>query len=236
MKRSSAIEKILEKMQARAVTSTNAAGLNMVAKVRPVLRGIESLEKIASNRFPAETNEAHYLRVNGNAKRLRQEINRVSDDLTSMFGAELESVDIHLNDRFKPSAQAQEIRAVIREMPMKDRPAFIMQAIKKGDTEVIAALRGSHPMLSGLDGDFHGRAVESAEELIAPDLVARREEIIGLFSDAQVALSTAEKALGEWSDPEKLSDIEKKENQAKEAENSLNEALQERSFNVQQDI
>ena len=225
MKKSPAIEKILEKMQSKAVASTSTAGLNMVAKMRTVLRGIESLEKIASSRFPAETNDGHYLRVNGSAKRLRQEINRVSDDLTTMFGAELESVDIHLNDRFKPSAQAGEIRAVLREMPMKDRPAFIMQAIKKGDTEVVAALRGSHPMLSGLDGDFHGRAVESAEELIAPDLVARREEIIGLFSDAQIALSTAEKALGEWSDPEKLADIEIKENQAKEAQAGLDEAL-----------
>nr|WP_281722651.1 hypothetical protein [Nitrosomonas nitrosa] len=129
MKKSLAINKILERLQSRVTDKTPTSQLNMINHARRVLRGLESLESIADNPSPSATRDAHYLKVSQSAKRLQSEFAKIRDQLYDILVSEDSSKEERLNHLLKPTEHAAELRLVLRQMPLDERNKFILSAV-----------------------------------------------------------------------------------------------------------
>ncbi|MCW5602733.1 hypothetical protein [Nitrosomonas sp.] len=225
MKKSLAANKILERLQSKITPETPTAQLSLIAHARRVVRAIESLESIASNKAPSETAEAHYLRISQNAKKMRAEFTRINDQLHEVLKSDGEIIHGRINRIFEPSKHSAEIRAVLRGMTTEARNKFVLDAVTSANIEALSAVREAPAVLSGLNPDFHGKVIEMAEQKIAPDLVRQLDENFEVFTAAQTVLGVAESMTNEYSDPNKIKDIERREKNAAQAQKDLEESL-----------
>lgn len=225
MKKSLSANKILERLQSRITPETPTAQLSLIAHVRRVVRAIESLESIASNKAPSETRESHYLRISQNAKRLRDEFGRVNDELHEVLKSDGEIIHGRINRIFEPSKHASEIREVMRQMTVEARNKFILDAVTTGNIEALSAVREAPAVLSGLNPDFHKKVIEMSEQKIVPDLVRQLDENFEVFTAAQTVLGVAESMTNEYSDPNKIKDLERREKDAEKAQKDLEATL-----------
>lgn len=225
MKKSLAANKILERLQAKITPETPSAQLSLLAYARRLVRAIESLESIAANKAPSETRESHYLRISQNAKRLRDEFGRINDQLHEVLKSDGEIIHGRINRIFEPSKHAAEIRQVLRQMPAEARNKFILDAVTTGNIEALSAVREAPAVLSGLNPDFHKKVIEMSEQKIVPDLARQLEENFEVFAAAQTVLGVAESMTNEYSDPNKIKDIEKRAKDAERAQKDLEATL-----------
>lgn len=70
---------------------------------------------------------------------------------------------------------AQEVRAVVRSVPERERFTFVRQLVNSGDVEALKAIAAVNPMLSGLDAEMFAYVKGEAERLTAPEQVAERD-------------------------------------------------------------
>lgn len=221
------VNKILERMQRAVTDKTSIANLEMINKVRQVANALQSMESIIENQSPSETTDAHYIRVSKSAKRLRDEFIRINDQVHEILRSESESIRTQINKAFEPTKHAAEIRATIRAMPKDERNRFVLDAINSKNIEIISAIKDAPAVLSGIDSDFHGSLITSAEEAAFPDLVNQEKEMMDTFMTVQTVLGTAEKETREWLDPNKMTALDAKEQLAESAKQKFEQALQD---------
>lgn len=119
--------------------------------------------------------------------------------------------------------RAGEIRAHVKNLKdIGERSAFLQTLLKTGDNESMAAVVFAPAFLSGLDVTTHSRFRTQIEETRLPELSKNREVFAGLSGNLRTALTVAEKAIREFSNPRLLAEMEQRALAAKEAEARLN--------------
>lgn len=119
--------------------------------------------------------------------------------------------------------RAAEIRAHVKNLKdIGERSNFLQTLLKTGDNESMAAVVFAPAFLSGLDAITHSRFRTQIEETRLPELTQNREVFAELSGNLRTALTVAEKAIREFSNPRLLAEMEQRALAAKEAEARLN--------------
>jgi len=147
----------------------------------------KALAEMHSNRDPRITPAAHMEKVAQAAERTGRDARKVLGGALETLGKKkaqiLSELDSRLGIAPNASPHAQEIRSVIRSMSEKDRSAFIMDALNKGDNVTVSAILEAHPVTIGLEQKhidgykqryYHLHAKDDLRHVKALDTAAER--------------------------------------------------------------
>jgi hypothetical protein len=104
--------------------------------------------------------------------RLTKSYDRAADGIRqAIAGYEAELVQA---GRLIPTAQAAELRGIIRQTPEAERYSAILEAISNGQTDVVAAVLSAPSLASGLSDKNLAALKDHHLQTTAPDLLAKR--------------------------------------------------------------
>lgn len=143
-----------------------------------ISRTYNSFKELREQRNPEVTQAAH---LNGLAKDFERSLKRAaaqSDSAQTRAKERLAAIESDFRERVKwNGADAQELRGAIRGMSEKERDKLLTNAVNEGDGQVLAAVLGGHPSLSGIAADRHKAMRLQAMHKHAPDL-AKVEKVV----------------------------------------------------------
>lgn len=137
------------------------------------LSGIHDV-KAAAMADPTLTPEAALLKTDDHAQAKLTAVTKKFDAAVARFGTTIASLEADLSASVKEQASRQvsgEVRALM--LKSNDRVKLMEQAFADGDTEVISAVCGASPILSGFDKKLHAVFVRRFNEQQKPETVQR---------------------------------------------------------------
>jgi hypothetical protein len=188
---------------------------------------VEGIERIAATRNPMETEAAHAKKVAQAAEKVRQSVQRTRDKIEALSASSLAAIegDITTRTRLQPTAQAAEIRAILRQMKQPDRLAAITKAIDSKDFATLAAIADGNELTTGLDDEARNRMLDSYRMRVAPDLFNERERLLEIRRHVPQMVELAMTAATEATDPAFIAEITELEAKAKAAEADFAQSL-----------
>jgi hypothetical protein len=161
-----------ESWKREAGVHSNDPALNSLAESQAsIARTFEAYGKIRNQQSPEQTQFAHLKSVANDLDTALRGLATRSDSAQESAKARLESIDREFKDSIKWREQdSGELRAVLRGMSQADRQEIVGNAIESGDGQVLAAVLGAHPTLSGMTADQHSNARARTMLKHRPDL------------------------------------------------------------------
>lgn len=143
-----------------------------------IARSFNSAMQIRERRDPGKTQAAHL-------SELAASFDHTLSTLAANVDRAKQSAErrlVSLNDEFKQAVKwreqdTAELRAVVRSMSKDERSKLIGDAIANADGQVLGALLGGHPSLSGLTHEQHAALRREAMMKHAPHL-AKLEKVL----------------------------------------------------------
>lgn len=134
------------------------------------------LNQLRTTPDPSHPEAAHVLRVNDlgdkTITRLTKSYDRAAAGIRdAIAGYESELVAA---GRLMPTAQAAELRGIIRTLPEAERYSAILKAISNGQTDVVAAVLSAPSLASGLTDTNLTALKDHHLRKTCPDLLAKR--------------------------------------------------------------
>lgn len=123
---------------------------------------------------PTLTPEAALLKADDHAQAKLAGVTRKFDAAVARFGTSIASLEADLSASVKEQGSRQvsgEVRALM--LKSNDRVKLMEQAFADGDTEVISAVCGASPILSGFTKEMHAVFVRRFNEKQKPETVQR---------------------------------------------------------------
>ncbi len=203
----------------------NIAAMEHYDEVKAYLAPAESafstatigLEAIAEARDKAAKNQAwneyqQLLNVANLAEKQQDKICRAFDSARNNLLSAADALDKSLSVPLEAKAMgviAGEIRAMVRGMKHEDRRKFIVEALQEGDMDVLTAVLGCNPKLSGMSKEEHAHFIrtyrEAADPAAARRLSATLKAIDLLESRGPLVLTQVQMAMrGKWETVQKL--------------------------------
>lgn len=177
----------------------------------------ETLKKLSDARDPlsrdqSKTPEAKLLLMASHAEKAQDRCAKAFDSALKSLTALAKHVEDSLSaplEQTTHSALCQEIRSYVRSLPKDERDAFVNDAVKRGDTQVMNAILGAPSYLSGIADERKAMWVRDYRSKADPIAVMRlsvyRAAIERLSEKAPLMHDEFQKAMGgRWSDVRRL--------------------------------
>lgn len=225
--RTLAITKLFERAFARMPSTPAPTAQVTLAQAGRIKSIAEAMESIALNRNPTETDAAHAVRVSKAAATLKTEVSNAFTRVNQNLSDGMRNIQAKIDEATglkSQSPSATEIRSVFRGLKAADRTELISKAIKDRDTEILAAVLGAHPLLSGLDAKYQTDMRRSYEEQVAPELVAEGDALIDIDAEVAALLRTAEMAAAEAVAPDYIARVAEAAQKAEAAQSEFTAA------------
>ncbi|MFE8069796.1 hypothetical protein QQM79_01945 [Marinobacteraceae bacterium S3BR75-40.1] len=149
-----------------------------------ISRTFSAYKEIREQKSPEVTQAAHLNNVARDFDRALKGLADRSDRAQAQAKARLESIESEFRQSVRWSERDNsELRAVLRGMSDSERREVIGNAIEQGDGQVLAAVIGAHPTLSGMSADSHKATRTRALQKHRPDLY-KLEQSISKASEA----------------------------------------------------
>jgi hypothetical protein len=192
-----------------------------------IMLPVEGIEKIARARNPMDTEAAHAKKVAIAADKLRQSLERSRDKVEKLRDSSLAAIDadISVKTRLQPTAQAAEIRAILRQMEKPARLSALTKAIESNDTATLAAIADGNELTTGLDDEIRLRLLDTYKLRTVPDLYNERQRLMEISQHVPTMFDTAMTAARDATDPAFIAEINELEEKAKAAEAEFAQTL-----------
>lgn len=143
-----------------------------------IVRTFKSFRELRDHRDPSVTQAMHLSTLASDFERSLKRAAAQSDSAQVRAKERLSAIESDFRERVKwNAADAQELRGAIRSMSEKERDSLLSNAVNEGDGQVLAAVLGGHPSLSGIAADRHKAMRLQAMHKHAPDL-AKAEKVV----------------------------------------------------------
>lgn len=177
----------------------------------------ESTDDLTSEQRLARTTKAAF-KLGASLPAFSERLDRLGVEIPQGF-----ELAFAQNSGLIQTERAGEIRAHVKNLKdIGERSAFLQTLLKTGDNESMGAVIFAPAYLSGLDVITHSRFRTQIEEIRLPELTQNREIFAELSGNLRTALTVADKAIREFSNPRLLAEMEQRALAAKEAEARLN--------------
>lgn len=228
IRKSVAVEKVLERAVARLQSRPQAGAAELVAGGRKVASMLAALEDIAGKRNPIETPEAHALRLAKSADRLLAQVKAAEDADNGARTRAAQDIQARLDARtlLIDSPRGAEIRAWFRGLPSEERHAAMQAGIEARDGDMLGALLGAPSYLAGLSREQSERYRLHFERQVAPEIADEWDELLAADEAAATVRRVAREAAQEARDPAYIARIEADKVAAEAAQGSFDTAEQ----------
>lgn len=215
MKYSRPLEKVTSDLYAR-YSAKGDHTRSMAAELIKLAAPVGAIEKMATTRNPMDTDAAHAKKVAQASAKLRGNAERAQERMTQMQVEAINRINDGINTRARltPTADAAEIRTVLRSMPSGERMKAVNKAVKSGDAATLAAIAEGSELTTGLDNQMKTRFLDSYRQSQAPELFAELEELAGLSESIPSVLDMAFKAADAAANPSFIAEIAEQESAA----------------------
>jgi hypothetical protein len=228
MQHATALKEIISRMQSAAGDDhLRIHHKAITARAASIAEAVSSLESMAKNRNPMETEAAHARRVADAARKLNEKVASVEALISNTVQSAVYNLDEAINSRanLREDSYAAEIRASVRGLPEKDRFAAVQAAVKAGDARTVAALTNAPSVATGLNPEYQERQREEFRKRHAPAEYQAMTDLTDLFSTSAVALKVAKDAAAAATDPKYIAEIAEQEAAANRAQAAFDGAL-----------
>lgn len=193
--------------------SQNALHKSLQSTLNDLCSNMAALETVRLNPDSRLPKDAHTLNVSrlasklqGTTKGMREYISKQAGETERGMAAEMAS-----RSGLKPGAYAPEVRSRFHSMTPGDRIKTIQGLIESKDGASLDALLNSPPVLTGILPQDITNYREQYFTAVCPELVKARDVYRDLKSHIDAAIATVETATIEYTDPQKLRDLELRE-------------------------
>lgn len=200
----------------------------VIADMKRLTDSVNSLAVLASNTDTDLSQEARQTRAIRAASKLGGMLPSVTERLDKLTTTTQEGFERAFAEYsgLITTERGAEIRAHLKSIKDPgERAIFTQKLLEAGDNESLGAVIFSPVFLSGLDAITHSRLRSQIEEQRLPELAKNREVFAELAGNLRVAISTAEAAVKDFSNPRKLAEIEEGAQRARQAEERLNASM-----------
>lgn len=200
-----AIEELLSRARSRLPKGNAPVASGTLAIGERVHRMVQAMDDMASARNPAETEAAHAMRLIKAAAAIKAEVKVSREKLNAALGTGMANIRQKIDavtGLTIQTAHAAELRTIFRGMEMGAQIELIKQSMEKADIEVLSAVLGVHPLLSGIDPKFQADMRHSYETKVAPDLVTEEKAILEIDSEISALLRAADRHASDAEKPE----------------------------------
>jgi len=233
MRYSAPIGKILERELARIEGKNQTGPTRLVGEIGKLHAAVQSLEGVALNRNPADTDAAHLKKTHDAGVRLAKAVeatrNRANEILNENTGnlreKLLDASGLRPPGDLPGIMRQQELRAVVRSMNQKGRNEVLLEAVNAKDAETLSALFNAPALATGIDPKFMRDMRLSYESAVAPDLVEELDALLEADSALQVAARTAEKTATDSQDEKAAQAFIRAEEAAERARGAFSSAI-----------
>ncbi|MDI5987025.1 hypothetical protein QLQ85_19755 [Halomonas sp. M4R5S39] len=229
MKYSAPLKHIVQRLTASQKPNTSRHALKIHGHVKALANAVESMEAIATNRDPTQTEAAHEVRIAKAARQLMQHGEKMKAQLHDGMAEGLGDINGEIRTKNNFSAHpvyGPEVRHALRLMTDQQRHDVVRQALDKGDGQTMAAIMEAPEVTTGLDPKQMTAYREAFEKKHTPELVEQREELYESFDAGLVALRNADNAAREWLKPGRLREIEEAQERHSNATRSFESSVQ----------
>lgn len=220
---------IMLKMVESMSRQQDAAPRAINAKLAAAAEAVLTLEKLAANRNPIETDAAHAKRVADAAGRLKAKVSRLESEITEETQRQRERLarEIKTQARLTPSQHAAEIRASLRAMPEKERLSVMREALRGSLTgaEILAAVADGNFITTGLPDEVRTRFIQDFQKTQAPELFAEMSALEELLEHAPQVVGLANEAASEAVDDSYIQRINEAEKSAQAAADAFSASV-----------
>ena len=220
----STISHLTKNISDRYPDNSNHRGVNLKREAQILERAVKALHDIDARKSPTVHPDAHYKKVGIQAGLLKKKVAeatvRIQKTQREAFIENDNQIEQHLN--LVENQHGQELRSVLRGMKPAERRSTILQIIKQGDSNSMAAILKASPLLSGIDGEMQDNYNDQYVKTHAPFLIESRDQMQDTVKELSIVLSSADKAADSLIDPERLQSIEDGERLANEADTAFN--------------
>lgn len=226
--RSAASQKLLERALAMKPSGDAVVVSATISIGQRVHRMLEAMEQVAENRNPTETEAAHALRVSKMAATLKEEVGKARSSLNHHVSDGMRNLQTKIDQATGMKEQgpmAAEMRAVVRAAAPGELVKMIGDAIKAKDAELLSAVLGVHPLLSGIDPKFQQDMRRAYEAEVAPDLLAEQEALLEVDAEISSLVGVADTASLEAARPDYVALVAAQARQAEVSQAKFAEAV-----------
>lgn len=185
---------------------------------------IHKVRDAAKRRPPEATSDGHFMNTHKQAESwLRRAIDAHNNAFESLQ-MKRTAVEMEKRDTLKlaETHRASEVRSLLRSMDDKsERSALLMRAVESGDSEVLGAVLDASPTLSGLERDDIKSIEQAYVSKHAPHIAQRRKAIEKAERVLEAAYADAQRAYSAMFPADRLSRIQREQQEAAEARSAL---------------
>lgn len=216
---------VIERLENAAAGKPHSQKL--IAEGKRLSTAMTGLQNLIERRDPTETIEKHSIRVAKAAEQLEKLTTQVEKSIASLLSQGAASI---LNEMtqvapLKENEYASEIRAVVRGMEMNDRTMLLVDAVKRGDAPVVAALTNAPSIITGLTPEFVGQMKEAYFEKNAPEQKAASKNLFETETTLHMIVRLAKEQAAKAVDPRYIADIQAAAAEAEKARAAFDGAV-----------
>ncbi len=222
----SAIAAIAERMLADI--GDHAAARQMQAQVTRLSQGATALDNVNANRSPLDTPAAHEIKVARLARTYDKEATATLNRALQIYAegqADL-ARRIDAKVKLKSDAFAEEIRTTFRGLDSKGRAQCINQLVEENGGPALAAILEGPSLLTGIPDEQKARYEQAILARHASAELNEREQLAGVFEAVGAATRAAGGLVKEFTDPNKLAEIERGAEAANAAGAAFDQSMQ----------
>ena len=187
----------------------------------------EALLKMARQRNPMTTPEAHFKKVDSASRQFKDTAVREIARLKAYYETQRKNLLIKTDTKaglIEP-ANASEIRAAFRGLSADQRATALNQALGKGQGDVIAALTSGASLLTSIPEDEYSRYRDVIRTMKATDELAAIESLDLAFEQVPLIEGLVSDVSQQFTNSELVMKITEQEKAALEAEAAFSQTL-----------
>ena len=203
--------------------NTDRPAYQMLSLIERVGKNVNAVNKVRENRNPMDTDAAHSRKVAKAAQLMREQTRMIDQTALKLYQLSVERINKEIDQQagLVEGKFDQEIRTAFRGLSEKQRADTLSEALKNGNSEVIAAVCLGPSVLSGVDDKSRNEFIRDLRKAKAPQLLEDLDEIHNAMSITNVAREIADNLFNDSYDPKKQAEIDRAEAQAKTAQEML---------------
>ena len=200
------------------------AASSMRSQVTRLASRTQALQGVDENRDPTQPEAAHAKAVAERARELERDAEKAVDEANKAHRQALLQVHEILDSELVPNEYASEMRAHFRSLDSKAQMDLFQRLLKGRRSSDVAAILNAPAEVVGLEPEVHGRLREQYYNAVHPEAVAARDALSQSFDTTLTAARTAKRAKMSLTDPQKLRDIERREQMSAQARQTFESA------------
>ena len=222
-----AIEAMAERITQDKPTYKNVAFTQLYGQAMNLRNSIEALGNIHANRNPIETKEAHIKRVAKAAEQLSNKVKETQENIIRISQQGLRDINerIRMKVNLEPNGHAVEIRQVFRNLKLTEQVKLLHQLADENKGDELGAIVNAPALLTGIKPEMQAKY---ADYIVNKHAQEEWEEKNALTDSMEVAFmvnDVGKTVVSEYSDSAKLSEIERLEALANQANSEFSNSL-----------